>query len=290
MATSQVVKSRLLLNVALLLALVALGLYAYLRPAPSTAPEINLSSIERNAVNRIRVERRGKPAVDLQKRDGVWHMLAPYRTRADPFQVDRLLDIVQAKAKQKLAQANLDRYGLDSPSVRVRLNDVAFDFGAINELTNEQYVASGQAVFLVAPFLGYGIAADAEKMFSRRLLAQDEDPVEFDFGRWQLRKNDAGSWSISGTSPKQGMELSQDVLNQWAAEWKLASALTVEPHKGERTREQITIRLKQGRALTIGVLSRQPQVRLLRVDENMRYEFGRDAGSRLLDPHTVAAK
>lgn len=283
-------KSRLLLNIALVVALAALGMYVYLRPAPSGAPEISLSPLGRDEITRIKVQRRGKPEIELEKRDGNWNMLAPHRTRVDHFQVDRLLDIAQAKAKEKLPHENLGRYDLDPPPVRVTLNSTVFAFGAINELTNEQYVAVGQSVFLVAPFLGYGIAQEASNLFSRRLLAQNEDPVAFDFGAWQLTKNDAGSWSISGKPPRKDLELSQDVLNQWAAEWKLASSLAVAAHSGAGAREKLTVRLTTGRSLTFGVLSRQPQVRLLRTDENMRYEFGADAGKRLLDPFAVAAQ
>ena len=240
-------KSRLLLNLALLLALAALALYAYLRPAPSQTPEIRLSQLPRDAITRAQVQRQGNAMIELQRRDGGWHMLAPHNTRVDPFQVDRLLDIVQAKAKQKLPYENLDRYALDAPSMRVTLNDEGFAFGAVNHLTNEQYLATGGAVYLVAPFLGYGVAADAAKFFSHKLLGEDEDPIAFDFGKWQLTKDQNGSWSIKGSPPGKDVDLSQDVLNQWAAEWKLASSLSTEPHTGSRAREQLTVGLKGGR-------------------------------------------
>ncbi len=289
MAAAQGVKSRLLLNLALLVALTALGLYAYLRPKQEEPPSFAVSQVKRDEVSRIRLERRGAATVELEKSGGQWRLLAPYRTRADVFQVDRLLDITAATSKQKLPPADLQRYGLSPASVKVTLNDQTFAFGALNEITNEQYVASGDALYLVAPYLGYGIAADASKLLSHRLLGEDEAPVGFDFGRWAASKDDNGKWSISGSPPKKDT-LPPDDLNRWADEWRMTSSLAVEPHRGPRHGDRVTVKLRGGKIVAFQILGRDSEVKLLRADENMRYRLGADAGARLLDPWLAAAR
>jgi hypothetical protein len=288
-AAAQGVKSRLLVNLALLLALAALGLYAYLRPKQEPSPGFAVSQVKRDDVDRIRLERRGAAAIELARDKGSWHMLAPFKSRADRFQVDRLLDIAAATSKQKLPAAQLQRYGLAPAAVTVTLNDQIFAFGALNEITNEQYVASGDAVYLVATYLGYGIPTDAARILSHRLLGENETPVAFDFGRWKAAKDDSGKWSITGSPPKKEPP-STDDLNRWVDEWKLASGLSVEPHKGARRGDQVTVTLGGGKAVSFVVLGRASEVQLLRTDENMRYRLGADAGARLLDPWTAAAK
>lgn len=281
-------KSRLILNAVLLLALVGLGLYAYVKPGEKTEPALKISQLDRDSISTIRVERTGKPTIELEKRADAWYMLAPFKTRADPFQVDRLLDITQGVAKQKLPRENLQRFNLDPAALTVTLNDQRFAFGSINDVTNEQYLATADTVYLVAPFLGYGVSSDAAKFFSHKLLSPHETPTAFDFGAWKLVKNEHGQWKTEGTPPKSDIALSADDLNQWAAEWQLASSLATQPFTGGSVRERLKVTLKDGRTLDIEVLARKPEVILVRGDENMSYQFGTDAGARLLDPFVVA--
>lgn len=282
-------KSRLILNVVLLLALVGLGLYAYLAPEKkSTEPAFRISTLARGDISTIRIEYRGKSAIELEKREETWYMLAPFRTRADPFQVDRLLDIAQGNSGQKLPRDDLKRFNLDTALLVVTLNGMTFAFGSTNEVTNEQYLATEDAVYLVAPYLGYGAATDPAKYFSHKLLSEQESPVAFDFGTWKLVKNERGSWNVEGNPPKSETDLSADDINQWAAEWQMASSLDTQPHDGSRGRERIKLTLKDGRNISIEVMTRKPVINLVRSDENMRYQFGADAGARLLDPAVVA--
>jgi hypothetical protein len=288
--TTQSVKSRLILNLVLLLALVGLGLYAYWRPGEEQDPGIAVSQLERSDVVRVTIERATKVDVEMAQRDGRWLMLRPYQTRVEPLQLARLLDLTEATASDMLPADDLARYGLDPPAARVTLNDQAFAFGSINEITNEQYLASGDQIYLVRTFLGYNIPLDASKLLSHKLLGESEKPVEFNFGDWQAVKNDKGAWSLQGKAPEAGVDApTADELNVWAAEWNLASALSVQPYQGTPRGERISIRLGNGTSATFRVLSRQPDVELLRVEENMLYRLGTDAGGRLLDPYRVAA-
>jgi hypothetical protein len=290
--TAQIVKARLLLNVALLGALLGLALYAYLRPADEGSPETRITQLGREQIDRVRIERRNSPDIDMEKRNGNWHMLEPYRTRVEQLQIDRVLDLSAATASEQLAGENLSRYGLDPAALRVTLNDQAFAFGNINEVTNEQYLGSGDSVYLVRTYFGYGMPINATKLLSHKLLGEDEIPVVFDFGDWQAVKNEKGGWSIQreSTAPDGGDTLSADTLNLWVAEWQLASSLSATPHEGSASGERIVIQFSNGNSATIRVLSRDADVLLLRLGESMRYQLGAEAGGRLLDPYRVAGQ
>ena len=284
-------KSKVLVNLLLVLLLTGLVLYAYLRPKTQSDPGIKLTELKRDDITRITVERRGSPTIQLQKRDGGWRISAPLQTRADPIQVDRLTDIATASAKHKLPPGDPGRYELDPPQVKLTLNDQVFAFGRVNDVTYEQYVATAGAVYLVAPFYGYGIPAEVTKLASRKLLDDAEVPVTFDFGRYRIVKDDRGTWTIEGAYPaQQGKPLSQDDFNRWADEWRFTSSLGAEPRRSTRGKAHLIVQFKDGKKVPMEIVQKQPDFLLVRSDENMQYRFGAEVGRRLLDPHVVAEK
>jgi hypothetical protein len=284
-------KSKVLVNLVLVLLLTGLVLYAFFRPKQQSDPGIRLTQLKRDDITRITVERRGSPTIQLEKRGGGWRISAPLQTRADPIQVERLADIVTATAKHKLPPGDPGRYQLDPPQVRLTLNDQAFAFGRINDVTNEQYVATAGAIYLVAPFFGYGIPTEVGKLVSRKLLDDAEVPVAFDFGRYRIARDERGTWTIEGAAPAQpGKALSQDDFNRWADEWRFTSSLGAEPRRGARGREHLVVQFRDGKKVAMEIVQKQPEFLLVRSDENMQYRFGAAVGRRLLDPHAVAEK
>lgn len=283
-------KSRLLLNLALALLLGGLALYAYLGPKPQSEPQPRVTALTVEEIARIKVEHRGSPAFELEKRADGWRLTAPLTTRADRYQVDRITDIVNATSKQQLSATDPSGFDLSPPQIRVMLNDQAFSFGRINDITNEQYLAVGDAVHLIAPLYGYGIPADPAKLASSRILGEDETPVSFDFGRHRFVRKD-GQWLSEGAAPPaKGEPLSQDDFNRWADEWQRTSALSVEPRKAGRGGERLTIGFSNGKAVSMQLLRQESGLILVRTDENMQYRVGAEVAQRLLDPRVVAEK
>ncbi len=284
-------RNKVLLNLLLIGALVALALYAYFKPWQEQTPAIKLTSLKRDDVTRIAIEPRDHGTIKLEKRDGAWRIVAPLNAQADGPQVDRLVDIVNATAKQKLANVDLAQFDLDPPTVRVTLNEQTFSFGRINDITYEQYVATEQGVFLAAPLYGYGIPSDAVKLLSRRLLDEGEIPVAFDFGRYQIVRDANGKWTTSGAlASASDRPMSQDDFNRWADEWRYTSALDVVPHKGGAGGQKVTVRFKNGNTVALRILQKQPDFQLVRNDNGLRYRFGTEVGQRLSDPRVVAGK
>ena len=285
-------KSKVLINLALIAALVALSLFVYFKPWQDKATTIKLTQLKRDDVTRILIEPRGLVPIKLEKHDGAWRIVAPFDAQADDPPVDRLVDIVNANAKQKLAKPDLVQLDLNPPPMRVSLNDQAFAFGRVNDITYEQYVATADGVYLVPPLYGYGIPTDAAKMLSRRLLDTGEMPVAFDFGRYRIVRDDQGKWNASGEfAMDKDRPLSQNDFNVWADEWRYTSALSVAPDGKESGKiEKVTLRFKDGKTVTMRILQKQPDFQLVRNDNRMRYHFGVEVGQRLLDPRVVAKK
>ncbi|MEQ1881098.1 MAG: DUF4340 domain-containing protein [Burkholderiales bacterium] len=286
-------KSRTLLNLILVLALLALASYAYWRPrTPDTRPTIQLSQLKREDVDRITVERQGSPTITLSRQGKDWQLTAPLTTLADPYQVDRLADIAAMTASQKLVGTDFPQYGLDPAPIKVTLNSEAFSFGKINDITNEQYLGYGGGIYLVPPFYGYGIPAGANTLLSRKLLAEGEVPVAFEFGSHRIVRNESGVWALEGKVPARlATPPSQDDFNRWADEWRNTSALNAEPATRAAAKSQsLTLRFSGGKSTTLSVLPSANEFQVFRADRKIQYRFGREVGQRLLDPSVVAEK
>jgi Domain of unknown function (DUF4340) len=286
-------KSRTLLNLGLVLALLALAVYAYWRPKTTdTRPTVKLSQLKREDVDRITVDRQGSPTLTLARQGKDWQLTAPLTTLADPYQVDRLADIAAMTASQKLPGTDLAQYDLDPATLKVTLNSEVFAFGRINDITNEQYLAYGGGIYLVPPFYGYGIPAGVNTLLSRKLLAEGEVPVTFEFGAYRIVRNESGVWAVEGKVPARlAIPPSQDDFNRWADEWRNTSALNAEPTKSAAAKSQpLILRFSGGKSTTLSVLPTANEFQVFRTDRKIQYRFGKEVGQRLLDPSVVAEK
>jgi hypothetical protein len=199
--------------------------------------------------------------------------------------VQQLLAIVEAKAEHRLPADNRGRFGLEQPEARVIVDGHSFSFGMVNEISREQYVMAGDAVYAVHPRYGAALPANAIQMASRQLFGADEVPARIVLRAFAVEQRD-GKWTLTPTAG----DLSQDDLLRWVDEWRLASALSVEPRSAARARDEIKIQLKSGVEFTLGVISREPEVVLARSDEKLQYRFGAGVAKRLLSPPGTAIK
>lgn len=273
------------LNAVLAVSVVALGAFLYLKPAQDTAVDFPLSALKPDEAQSLRIERPGAEPVVLERRRDGWFVTAPFAARADGSRVQQLLAIAQARAAHKLPAGDPGRFGLAPPQARIVVDGQAFSFGLVNEITREQYVMSGNAVYAVHPRFGMALPARAADAASRQLFGPHEVPERFGAGRFTVAQQD-GRWTVTPS----GGELSQDDLIRWVEEWRLASALRVELRSPTRAREEIRIRLKHGGGFTLGVLSREPELVLARSDGKLQYHFRAELGKRLLSPPAAPAE
>jgi hypothetical protein len=267
------------LNAALAVLVIVLVAFFYLRPARDTIVDFPLSALKPDEVLSLTIERAGAERIVLEKKQDGWHVTAPFAARADASRVLQLLAIAQARAAHKLPADDPGRFGLAPPQARIVVAGQAFNFGLVNEITREQYVMSGNAVYALHPRFGMALPARAADAASRQLFGSHEVPERFEAGRFTVAQAD-GRWTLM---PGEG-DLSQDDLMRWVNEWRRASALRVEPRSALKAREEIRIRLKDGGGFTLAVLTRAPELVLARSDETLQYHFRAELAERLLSP------
>jgi hypothetical protein len=271
------------LNAALAVLVAALAAFLYLRPAKDSAVDYPLSALKPQEVRSLRIERAGAMPVVLARKQDTWFIEAPIAARADDSRVMQLLAIVAARTAHRLPAGDRGRFGLEPPHARVIVDGQPFSFGLVNDITREQYVMAGDAVYALHPRYGAALPESAVQMASRQLFGPGEAPARIVLKDFAVEQRD-GKWTLA----PRAADLSQDDFIRWVDEWRLASALRVEPGPATRARDVIRIQLKNGGELTLGVMAREPELVLARSDEKLQYRFGAGLAKRLLSPPTAA--
>jgi uncharacterized protein DUF4340 len=273
------VKSRNVLNLALLASVAALAVFVFRKEAENVGGGI--SDLDPAKVTSVRLERPDQPALALEKHAGEWRLTAPVAARADPVRVQRLLQFLAATPARRLPAQDLARFDLERPLARLRVDGREWAFGMLNPVTQEQYIRGGDWVYALDARLTADVFAPATRFFSPRLLGDGETPAAFEIGPMKLEQRE-GRWVVS---PAPAEPPSQDDINRWVNEWRLATAGGVQAAAGgSRPLEEIRLRLTDGRALAFQVLAREPDLVLVRADEALAYRFSKAVGERLLQP------
>ncbi len=278
--------SRSLLNLALFAAVVALALFVYFKSRPQHLEEYKISSLMAEVVQSIRLERQDI-SIALKKLDGRWRLTEPLQARADEVKIGQILGVLSAVSNRRFPLTDLDRFGLEKPNIRLRVDHESFSFGDLAPVTSEQYVATGESIYLVAPRYAATLVLQPAALLSPRLLAEEEEiSVGFELENISVQQHN-GNWRVSPEKP--GQKLTQNEINHWVQAWQLAYAAGCALHQGEPVagKKEIRIALQDGKSVRLIILQQEPELVLLRVDEGIRYRFPGEIGRQLLDPYSA---
>ena len=274
-------KRNLWVNIALLTAVAALALIAYLKPHQGQ-PEHGLSVLKAADARTIKIEIAAGAPIVLERAASGWRLAAPFAARANEFQAQRLLEILAAASKDRFPAAGLARFELNEPRARLTINQQVFSFGAVNPVSNEQYVLTQDGIYLIALRYGAALPKDALQLVNQQLFAPEEAPVALEFQEFRIAQQD-GKWVMSPAVA----DSSQDDINRWIDEWRLATAFAMLPTSNRKPLATIKARLRSGNEVTLTVLEREPQLVLARSDLPFEYQFAGGAAKRLLAPPTA---
>ncbi len=271
------------INVALAVGVAALAAVVWLKPGKPGA-DIALSAVKPAEIKTLRVEKAGREIAQLARDAEGWRLTAPFPARADPVMVQRLTALLEAKGGEKLPATGLARYDLDPPFARLTFDGQSYSFGAMNAVVGAQYVLTNGGIYLLPPRYATAIPDEAPALASKQLFAPNEAPIAIALPGFRVESVD-GKWMMS---PGRG-ELSQDDYARWMDEWRLATALAVGGAPEKRAKETIKVTLKDGRAIELDIVQREPDLVLARQDEKLTYRIAKAMATRLLAPPAVPA-
>ena len=285
-------KSRWLLNLVLLVLIIGIVAFLYLRPqkGEGDTPSYEVSTLKMSDFNRVTIEFPTKAPVAFEKIDGYWHLVQPYKARAEQRMVQAVLSVIAGTTIHKFPANDLARFGLDTPKLKVKLNDEEFLFGTYNTLTSEQYVAYKDAVYLLPVSYSEAAGTQVVEFLDKNPLGPKEKVAGFDLSRLEQWEDIRlvvdlvdGKWKVSAANAKP----EQNEMNEWfETSWKHASVTAVEPYTPDRkaTYPSLEVKLADGKKVHFDKIQESPELLLARPDEGLIYHFPQDAGFVMLNP------
>jgi hypothetical protein len=279
---------RWLLNISLLVIIAVLAVIALWRPGiekPAAKPPLTV--IKTADIKRIAITRTNTRGIVLQRSDGNWKMVKPGTGRTNPFVVNDVLRILNARNQQALppdAMQQLNRFGLDRPRARLQLDQLEILFGDSNPVNNLQYVLVQDRIAMIDTSYFWAVARTYTDFLSKRLIEIDRKPVALSLPGYRLSL-EKGTWQ---TYPQQ-KDLSADRIKQLVDEWHYAQALSVKKYGNGSVINWVRMsfaannNVQSAKPLRIGIISMQPELILYRPDEQLQYHFPEDIGKRLFN-------
>ena len=292
-------KKRWLVNLLLLLVVVGLVTFLYVRPQGKSqdAKAYEISSLKLADFHAVNIEFSSKAPLSFVKVDGLWRMTKPYQLRADQQSVLRILSIVAATSKEKFSSTEpgaLEKFGLSNPVLRIKMvskdTTEVFAFGTFNPVSEEQYVAYKDAIYLLPASYSEAGTVPPIELVDKKPLKPTEQVIGFDFShleQWQdvhlnLDLVD-GQWKTNVAKAKP----TQNELNEWLDfSWVQAQAKSVELYTPDRKAAYVwfDVKLKDGKKVHFDRIQESPEFILGRPDEGLQYHFANDAGFTMLNP------
>jgi hypothetical protein len=291
-------KKRWILNLMMLALVAGLVVFLYLRPktAIEEIPSHEVSQLKLADINSVKVEFPAKSPVIFDKTENYWLMKAPYKQRADQLSVQRILSVIAAKSEYQFPATDLAKFGLENPLVKVTItsgrSQEVFNYGGYNTVTDEQYLAYKDEVYLLTSAYAEAASTQPIEMVDKNILspAEAKQITGFDFAhleQWEEASLNVdienGQWKANIRQAKP----TQNDLNEWLEfSWKQNPAKAVETYTPDRNANYpyLMLKLSGGKQVRIDKIMESPEMLLGRPDEGIIYHFNNDVGFSMLNP------
>ena len=275
-------KSRLWLNLALLITIVILAAIVYFKPgAKKPPPPVMLTNLQVADIKSIKIEPANMPAAELTRTDKGWQMVAPLKIQADQLLVNTILDNIHGDVSDSFAAkaADLAEYGLDPPALRLWLNGTEFEFGSTEPIHNNRYVKTGDEIRLTGNLLFYRINHHPLWWASRRLLPDDVHIVGLQLPDATLTLKGT-QWQLAPANPA----ISSDAIQALVNNWENAQAISTDKIGSGKSQGEVAIELAGGgQPLRFAILSDPNFLVLARPDLGLEYQLDSAQRADLLE-------
>jgi len=262
---------------------------------PTETVRYEISNFKLADFNEIQIDFPSRVKTHFKIIDGHWRMLSPHKARADELYVYRILSILATSSSEKLSSEDLDKYGLDKPTLKITLsnkdkNEVIL-FGTYNPVNEDQYVMYNKDVYLISGGFSETASFVPTELIDKKPIAIFEKIYGFDFSRleqWQANqlklslKNN--KWTVIGKS----IEVEQAEMLDWLdITWGNLAAEAVEPYEIDSRvgYKSFNIVLNKNKKIIFYRIQESPKLKLFRKDEGLIYTFPGDLGFTMLNPH-----
>jgi len=278
--------SRTLLNLALLLIVLILATVVMLEPGktPEPKPEL-LTSMKAADVKQIKIIRRDRNTIKLEKQAKHWRMLTPFNLPANDHKVESVLNLLKTESTARYDLAKLDpaRFDLLKPAVSIYFNrSLKIDFGNIAPLQKQRSVRIGKQLHLIPDYYYYHLVGSATDYLDHALIPKDKKIIRLELPTLTLALKDS-KWTLTPKDESYSADAYTDLLN----EWQQAHALELRPLKNKDKKnlpdKQIHILLQgSDKPISYNLQQSGDKFILIRADKNIEYVIPKDKAETLL--------
>jgi hypothetical protein len=287
-------KNRWLINIILFVIVLSISLFLALKPVQKKqTKQFEVSTFNLSDFEGVKIDFPSRASVVFKKNNEAWDMLEPIKGRADQFSVQKIISIVATSSSEKLPSSDLSKYGLDKPTVKLKLqhkgSEEEFIFGTYNSVTEDQYLLYKDNIYLISGVYSEAASTQPIELIDKSPLSKIEQVKEFDFSRleqWQSRRLKL-SRNINEWKASQGNLLKQDEIAEWFdMTWFKNPAKSVEKYPLDLRipYKSFDITTVGGKKITFIRVQESPETHLYRVDEGLLYHFGSDIGFTMMNP------
>lgn len=228
-----------------------------------------LSSLNADDIHRIHIRRDGLQDIQLQKQDGNWHMLAPYRVAADNTRVRALLRLADTTSHASFSAGDrkLADFGLAPIRAQVRFDDSLFQFGGLEHISKRRYVLLDDTIHLITDLFYHQLRTSATQFVSPRLFSPTQRITRLLLADRQYAQQHDGSWQVTPAADS----VSADQLNEFIEHWQRLRASRVSSADEQGSEEQVSIELADGSKLVFEIVRNENEVVFTRRDLGLQY-------------------
>lgn len=287
-------KNRWLINIILLVMVLSISLFLFLKPAKiKQTKQFSISTFNLSDFDSIKIDFPSKASVFFKKSTESWDMIEPIKARADQFSIQKIISIVATSSSEKLPSNDLAKYGLDKPTMKLKLihkgMEEEFIFGTYNSVTEDQYLLYKDNVYLISGSYSESAATLPIELIDKLPLSKSEEIKDFNFSRleqWQSKRlkvtRNNNEWSAN-----EGSQFKQNEMSEWFdMTWTKNPAKSVEKYSIDSRipYKSFDIHTVDGKKITFLRVQESPETQLYRVDEGLLYHFGSDIGFTMMNP------
>jgi len=269
-------KSRLILNLALLIAIAVLAAVAFFEPGKKKPETTPLASVNEDALTAITLQ--NKDTITFEKQNGHWRLTKPFNAPANDIRIRQLIGIAEAnsEAQYPVKAEDLAKFELDKPKATLILDATTMNFGGSDPINMRRYVQIGDTLHLVSDDFFHHLTASATDYVDKKLLPEDAKIKEIFVPGLRATLGQDGKWTLE--PPAEPNQSVSDLLNAWNTARAIDVKRVEQPPQGDVVR----ITLAEGSPVEFFIVQREPDLLLVRPDLGLQYEVTGNAAKQLL--------
>ncbi|WP_293368661.1 DUF4340 domain-containing protein [Nevskia sp.] len=248
-----------------------------------------LTTLDANAIRRIRLKNSASPDIVLEKSDYGWQMREPVAVAADLVQIGNLtaLATLETRGSIDTKVAKRPDLGLDPARSTVLLDDIELGIGEIEPLKRTRYIelspgSVNNRISLVDDFAPEVFDGEYTDLINKALLPFDAQIARIEVPGLVLARDTAGTgWTATPASAL----ATPDAMDQLANAWRDVRALATVPpltSASPTSKADVAVTLADGSRIGYKLIDKADSRFLQRLDVPVSYQFVPAEVARLL--------